>query len=69
MINRAERHRLIATQNEILRKNCARRLIKALCDKIEQENKKSNISTREIQDISSQSDLVDWSTWNYLRFQ
>ena len=69
MINRAKGYNLIAKKNEILRKNCARRLIKALCNKIEQENKKSNTSTRKIQEIWPQSDLVDWSKWDYLRFQ
>ena len=61
-------NRLIQLKQERQRKECATRLIQALCNHIEQENKKSTQPKRQIQGVRLKSDLVDWSKWDYLRF-
>ncbi len=54
-------------KQERQRKESATRLIQALCNHIEQE-KKSTQPKRQIQGVRLESDLVDWSKWDYLRF-
>ena len=61
-------NRLIQLKQERQRKEGAQRLIQALCNHIEQENNKSTQPKRQIKGVRLESDLVDWSKWDDLRF-
>ena len=61
-------YRAAQLKQERQRKEGAQRLIQALCNHIEQENKKSTQPKRQIQGVKLESDLVDWSKWDDLRF-
>lgn len=61
-------NRLIQLKQERQRKEGAQRLIQALCNHIEQENNKSTQPKRQIKGVKLESDLVDWSKWDDLRF-
>ena len=61
-------NRFMQLKQERQRKEGAQRLIQALCNHIKHENKKSTQPKKQIQGVKLESDLVDWSKWDDLRF-